>query len=43
MKNPHNVLYRALVTEKGTRMREGGNKYIFEVAPEANKIEIKNP
>ena len=42
MKNPHDVLHRALVTEKGTRMREGGNKYIFVVAPRANKIEIKN-
>ena len=42
MKNPHDVLLRALVTEKGTRMREGGNKYIFEVATEANKIEIKH-
>ena len=41
MKNPHDIIVRALVTEKGTRMREGGNKYLFRVAPEANKIEIK--
>lgn len=42
MKNPHDVVMRALVTEKGTRMREGGNKYLFQVHPKANKIEIKH-
>lgn len=42
MKNPHDVVIRALVTEKGTRMREGGNKYLFQVHPTANKIEIKH-
>lgn len=42
MKNPHDVVIRALVTEKGTRMREGGNKYLFQVHAKANKIEIKH-
>jgi large subunit ribosomal protein L23 len=41
MKNPHDVIIRALVTEKGTRMREAGNRFLFQVAPDANKIEIK--
>jgi large subunit ribosomal protein L23 len=41
MKSPHDVIIRALVTEKGTRMRETGNRYLFQVHPEANKIEIK--
>ncbi len=42
MKNPHDVVVRALITEKGTRIREGGNKYLFQVNPTANKIEIKH-
>jgi len=41
MKNPHDVIIRALVTEKGTRMRETGNRFLFQVHPAANKIEIK--
>ena len=35
------VVRRALVTEKGTRLREGQNGFIFEVARDANKIQIK--
>ena len=42
MKNPHDVVRRALITEKGTRMRETGNRFLFEVNPEANKLEIKD-
>jgi large subunit ribosomal protein L23 len=42
MKNPHDVVMRALITEKGTKMREGGNRYLFQVHPDANKIEIKD-
>lgn len=30
-----------LLTEKGTRLREGENQYLFEVALKANKVEIK--
>ena len=41
MKNPHDVIVRALITEKGTRMRESSNRFLFEVHPDANKIEIK--
>lgn len=42
MKNPHDVVIRALISEKGTRMREGGNKYLFQVDTRANKLEIKH-
>ena len=35
------VVRRALVTEKGTRLREGQNGFLFEVARDANKIQIK--
>ena len=41
MKNPHDVIIRALVTEKGTRMREAGNRFLFQVHTDANKLEIK--
>jgi large subunit ribosomal protein L23 len=29
------------VTEKGSKLREVGNKYLFSVARDANRIEIK--
>jgi len=38
--DPHRIIRRALVTEKGTTLREQ-NKYVFEVDRRANKIEIK--
>ena len=41
MKNPRSIVRRALITEKGTQRREAANQYFFEVAPDANKIEIK--
>jgi large subunit ribosomal protein L23 len=41
MKDPRNVVKRALITEKGTVLRETRNQYHFEVARDANKIEIK--
>jgi large subunit ribosomal protein L23 len=38
-----NVIKRPLIlTEKGSVLREEENKYLFEVHPGANKIEIKN-
>jgi large subunit ribosomal protein L23 len=40
MKDARQVVHRALITEKGTRLRERSNVYLFEVAPDANKIEI---
>jgi large subunit ribosomal protein L23 len=41
IKNPRSIVQRAMVTEKGTKRRESANQYFFEVAPDANKIEIK--
>ena len=41
MKDPRNVVRKALITEKGTLLRERRNQYHFEVARDANKIEIK--
>ena len=41
--NANEIIRRPLVTEKSTMMREDGKNVIaFEVAPHANKIEVKN-
>ncbi len=40
---PRMVIRRALVTEKGAQIREQGKKgsrYVFEVHPDANKVQI---
>ncbi|MGZ5477352.1 MAG: 50S ribosomal protein L23 [Thermoanaerobaculia bacterium] len=40
--NANEIIRRPLVTEKSTIQREAGaNVITFEVAPEANKIEVK--
>jgi len=41
MKDPRSVVKKALITEKGTVLREMRNQYCFEVAREANKIEVQ--
>jgi large subunit ribosomal protein L23 len=40
MKNPYDILVRPLITERALAQQELG-KYTFEVAPSANKKEIK--
>ena len=35
------IVKKLLVTEKGTRLKEAGNQYIFEVDRGANKLEIR--
>jgi large subunit ribosomal protein L23 len=40
MKN-HEIIRRPLVTEKSTGMKETANVIAFEVAPDANKIQVK--
>ncbi len=35
------IIVRPIVTEKTSNMREESNRYVFEVASAANKIEIK--
>jgi large subunit ribosomal protein L23 len=42
MKDPRSIVRKALITEKGTVLRETRNQYHFEVARGANKIEIKH-
>ncbi len=41
MRSPYQVVRKPLLTEKGTRLKEEGNQYLFRVAQTANKIEIK--
>lgn len=37
----YDVLRRPVITEKSTALVDDENKYVFEVAPNANKIQIK--
>ena len=37
----HQVLIRPLITEKSTLLQDQLNKYVFAIAPKANKIEVK--
>lgn len=41
MKDARSIVRKVLITEKGTVLREVHNQYFFEVARDANKIEIK--
>jgi len=41
MKNLGQVIRRPLITEKGILVKEQGNKVIFEVNKQANKVEIR--
>ena len=41
MKDIYQVIQKVLLTEKGTRLSEEENKYIFRINPRANKAEIK--
>ena len=34
------IIRKLLVTEKGTRLKESANQYLFEVDRDANKLEI---
>lgn len=38
--NAYTIIRRPLITEKGTRLKDGHNQYVFEVLPAANKVEI---
>ncbi len=40
MKNPHDIILRPIMTEKAYNGFEG-KRYVFQVALDANKIEIK--
>ncbi len=41
MRNPHDIIIRPILTEKSVKGKDLYNKVTFEVAPDANKIEIK--
>jgi large subunit ribosomal protein L23 len=41
MKASYDVVKKMLLTEKGTRLSETENKYIFKVARDANKVDVK--
>ncbi len=41
MKDLSKIIRRPLITERGADLREAHNQYVFEVAKEANKQEIK--
>ncbi len=40
-RDPRSIVRKVLITEKGSVLREVRNQYFFEVARDANKIEIK--
>jgi large subunit ribosomal protein L23 len=41
MRDPRDIIIRPILTEKAILLREKGNHYVFEVAKDANKPEIK--
>jgi len=41
MRDPYYIIRKPLVTEKGTTLAEEANMYSFEVAVDANKVEIQ--
>ncbi len=41
MKDAYQVILKPLLSEKGTRLKEEANQYVFRVAKTANKVEIK--
>ncbi len=42
MKDLREIVKQPVLTEKALRLKNTGNQYIFEVANNANKIEIKS-
>jgi large subunit ribosomal protein L23 len=41
MKSTDFIIKQAIISEKGTILRDNENRYVFKVHPQANKIEIK--
>ena len=41
MLDPYQIIKKPLVTEKGTTLSETANSYVFDVAPKANKVQIR--
>ena len=40
-RNAHQIIGRAMTTERSVHMREDDNRYAFQVATEANKLDVK--
>ena len=40
-KDEYDIVRHPILSEKGTRLSEGENKFVFRVSREANKIEIR--
>jgi len=41
MRQPTEVIFRPRISEKGTRLASTHNQYLFDVAPDATKLEIR--
>jgi large subunit ribosomal protein L23 len=41
IKDPHKIILRPVITEKSTQLKDASRIICFEVARQANKIEIK--
>jgi large subunit ribosomal protein L23 len=41
MTNHHSIIRRPVITERATELQEKQGKYVFEVIPNANKIDIR--
>ncbi len=41
MRDARSIIKGQVVSEKGTRLTEKENKFLFEVDPKANKVEIR--
>lgn len=41
MKSPYSLIIKPLLTEKSTELAHTSHQYLFKVAKEANKIELK--
>jgi large subunit ribosomal protein L23 len=42
MRRDHTIITAPVITEKGTFVNEVGNQVVFQVRPDANKLEIKH-
>ncbi len=41
MRDPRDIIIRPVLTEKTYRLQAENNQYVFEVARDANKVEVK--
>ncbi|NOX36115.1 MAG: 50S ribosomal protein L23 [Calditrichaeota bacterium] len=41
MRDPRDIIIEPVLTEKAMRLKDEANQYVFKVAMDANKIEIK--